>query len=189
MSLLRSASFPMVLILHEFPLRPNILLLLKLDSLHFSILSLTFIFLNALLNLWAKGWHLIFLFRRYRGNWNSLLSILNIINWSAIETLDSMLLSLSLLHWSTLFRIAWASSTARHNIYALHRSSKLILEVCDLILQLLQMIGLDSWVLITCRHFVHLNPRLLRKLKLVLHLLRRPLIMLFIIERFGRLVL
>lgn len=99
-----------------------------------------------------------------------------------------MLLPLRLLHWSALFQIA-LTSAARHDIYTLHRRCKLILEVGDLILQMLQMGGLNSRVLITCRHFVRLDPRLLRKLELVLHLLRRPLITLFIIERFGGLVL
>lgn len=54
-----------------------------------------------------------------------------------------MLLSLCLLHRSTLFEVALASP-ARHDIYALHRRRKLILEVGDLILQLLQMGGLNS---------------------------------------------
>ena len=140
MSLLGSAPFPVVLIVHEFPLRSNTLLR------ELSILCLTLVFLEALLHLRAKGWHLIFLFGRYRGNGIILLLLsilLYIVNRSAVETLHSMLLSLGLLHWSPLFRIA-LTSTTRHNIYALHRRRKLVLEVGDLILQLLQMGGLNS---------------------------------------------
>lgn len=62
MSLLRSAPFPVVLRVHEFPLGSNTLLW------ELSILCLALILREALLNLRAKGGHLVFLFRRHRGD-------------------------------------------------------------------------------------------------------------------------
>lgn len=169
----------MVRVLLELPLGADAWLL------HLAVLPLAL--LLGLLDLRAEGGHLVLLFGGHRRGRAVLLPVvLGVVDRSAVEALHSVLLALRLLHRASLFQVALAA-TARHDIYALHRGGELMLEVGDLVLQLLEMVGLESGVRIGGRHLVHLGLRW--ELELVLHRLGRALAALLIIERFGRLVL